>query len=150
MPLNPLYSMSKAGVINLVRSMAPVLAKASIQINALAPNLIGKPWSSSQLHMPYSADSEKSGIGTPLRLTDLDIATKESGIEFYKSMEMTPMSTVLRGFAKLLEDRTLTGQVAETSGDEVTLRHPPDYVDVITRKNFEKYTEMGISCWESD
>lgn len=45
MPLNPLYSMSKAGVINLVRSMAPVLAKASIQINALAPNLIGKPWS---------------------------------------------------------------------------------------------------------
>jgi NAD(P)-dependent dehydrogenase (short-subunit alcohol dehydrogenase family) len=44
MPCNPLYSVSKAGVINLVRSMAPVLDRASIQINALAPNLIGKPW----------------------------------------------------------------------------------------------------------
>jgi hypothetical protein len=83
------------------------------------------------------------------QLTDLNIATKESGIEFYKTMEMTPMSTVLRGFAQLLEDPALTGQVAETSGDEVSFRHPPEYADSITRKNFEKYTEMGIASWKS-
>lgn len=60
------------------------------------------------------------------------------------------MSTVLGGFAQLLEDPALTGQVAETSGDEVSLRQPPDHVDVITRKNFEKYADMGISCWKSN
>lgn len=60
MPLNPLYNMSKAIAINLVRSVAPVLEKASIQINALPPNLTDKPWSSFQFRMPPCADSGQS------------------------------------------------------------------------------------------
>ena len=41
-PVAPLYAAAKAGLINLVRSLAPVLAKSSIQINALAPAVLGK------------------------------------------------------------------------------------------------------------
>ncbi len=41
-PVAPLYSASKAGVIGLVRSMARPLERANIQINALAPAVVGK------------------------------------------------------------------------------------------------------------
>lgn len=41
-PIAPLYAAAKAGLINLVRSMGPALEKANIQINALAPAVLGK------------------------------------------------------------------------------------------------------------
>lgn len=41
-PVAPLYGAAKAALINLVRSLAPVKAKSSIQINALAPAVLGK------------------------------------------------------------------------------------------------------------
>lgn len=41
-PVAPLYGAAKAGLINLVRSLAPVHAKSYIQINALAPAVLGK------------------------------------------------------------------------------------------------------------
>ena len=40
-PVAPLYGTSKAGVINLARSLGPVFKKSNIQINALAPVVFG-------------------------------------------------------------------------------------------------------------
>lgn len=40
-PVSPLYAASKAGVVGLVRSTAPVLQREKIQINALAPAVLG-------------------------------------------------------------------------------------------------------------
>lgn len=40
-PVSPLYAASKAGVIGLVRSTAPILERQKIQINALAPAVLG-------------------------------------------------------------------------------------------------------------
>jgi NAD(P)-dependent dehydrogenase (short-subunit alcohol dehydrogenase family) len=40
-PMAPLYAATKAGVIGLVRSLARPLGQADIQINALAPSVIG-------------------------------------------------------------------------------------------------------------
>ncbi|KAK4443891.1 hypothetical protein QBC34DRAFT_416312 [Podospora aff. communis PSN243] len=40
LPTSPLYSTTKFGVVGLVRSLAYMLSKAKIQINALAPSLI--------------------------------------------------------------------------------------------------------------
>lgn len=41
LPIAPLYAASKFGVVGLVRSTARVVEKANIQINALAPAVLG-------------------------------------------------------------------------------------------------------------
>lgn len=41
-PLSPLYAATKAGVIGLVRSAGPMLKDKNIQINALAPAVLGE------------------------------------------------------------------------------------------------------------
>lgn len=41
-PTAPLYAASKAGVIGLVRALAPQLERAKIQINGLAPAVLGE------------------------------------------------------------------------------------------------------------
>ncbi len=41
LPIAPLYAASKFGVVGLVRSTARVVEKAGIQINALAPAVLG-------------------------------------------------------------------------------------------------------------
>jgi len=40
-PISPLYSTTKFGVIGLVRALGPRLEDSKIQINALAPSLLG-------------------------------------------------------------------------------------------------------------
>ena len=40
-PVSPLYSAAKSGIIGLVRSMAIRLKEPKIQINALAPGVLG-------------------------------------------------------------------------------------------------------------
>lgn len=40
-PVAPLYATSKAGIINLARSLGPAFEKSNIQINALAPVVFG-------------------------------------------------------------------------------------------------------------
>lgn len=40
-PVAPIYAAGKAGVINLVRSLARPLSRDAIQINALAPAVLG-------------------------------------------------------------------------------------------------------------
>lgn len=41
LPMAPLYAATKFGVVGLVRSLERVIAKANIQINALAPAVLG-------------------------------------------------------------------------------------------------------------
>lgn len=41
-PVAPVYGTSKHGVIGLVRSLAPSLKENDIQINALAPSVLGE------------------------------------------------------------------------------------------------------------
>ena len=40
-PVAPLYGTSKAGIINLARSLGPAFEKSNIQVNALAPVVLG-------------------------------------------------------------------------------------------------------------
>lgn len=41
-PVSPLYAAAKAGVIGLVRSTAPIVERHKIQINGLAPAVLGR------------------------------------------------------------------------------------------------------------
>jgi len=41
-PIAPVYAATKSGVIGLVRSLARPYAKSNVQINALAPAVLGE------------------------------------------------------------------------------------------------------------
>ncbi|KAI2635888.1 NAD(P)-binding protein [Hypomontagnella submonticulosa] len=110
-PVAPLYAASKAGVILLVRSLARILERVHIQINALAPAVL------------------ESCI-TPSKA-------------LFQEMVVTPHSTLVKGIAQLVGDRTITGTVAEIHGESVTLRAPHEYVDEDTHANLETFWRLG-------
>lgn len=63
----------------------------------------------------------------------------------FKHMVLTPMSTLTRGVHQLLADPSLTGQIAETHGDKVTLSQQPAYVDEDTGANIETFWNLGYA-----
>lgn len=65
--------------------------------------------------------------------------------DLFKSMVITPMSTLTNGVDDFITDPSLTGQVAEIHGDSVTLRPPAEFVDEDTRKNMETFWSLGYA-----
>ncbi|KAJ5732483.1 hypothetical protein N7493_003964 [Penicillium malachiteum] len=78
-----------------------------------------------------------------IRINALAPAVVETNIasnkDLFKSMVITPMSTVTNAVAQFVDDITLTGKVAELHGESVTFADPPAYVDEDTRKNIENF-----------
>lgn len=136
-PVAPLYAASKAGVINLVRSLGSALEKSNIQVNALAPVVLG------------TSNKVENVMSWPcfrffLLKRHLETNIAPSG-DLFKSMIITPMSTMTKGVDLFTADPSLTGQVAEIHGDRVTLRPPPDFVDDDTRMNLEAFWNLGYA-----
>ncbi|KAF9887953.1 hypothetical protein FE257_009475 [Aspergillus nanangensis] len=65
--------------------------------------------------------------------------------DLFKSMVLTPMSTATKAVAQLVEDRSLTGKVAELHGEKVTFAEQPAYVDADTEKNIETFWRLGYA-----
>jgi len=65
--------------------------------------------------------------------------------DLFKPMIITPMSTLTKGVQELVSNPTLTGQVAEIHGQNVTLSQPPPYVDEDTGKNIETFWKLGYA-----
>ncbi|KAJ9639188.1 uncharacterized protein PV06_09924 [Exophiala oligosperma] len=65
--------------------------------------------------------------------------------DLFKPMIITPMSTLTRGVQQLVSTPSLTGQVAEIHGNNVTLSQPPPYVDEDTGKNIETFWSLGYA-----
>ncbi|EXJ68062.1 uncharacterized protein A1O5_08677 [Cladophialophora psammophila CBS 110553] len=63
----------------------------------------------------------------------------------FKTMILTPMSTLTRGVQQLVSDPSLTGQIAEIHGESVTLREPTPYVDEDTGTNIETFWSLGYA-----
>lgn len=78
-----------------------------------------------------------------------DLACTETNIapskDLFKPMIITPMSTLTRGVQQLVSTPSLTGQVAEIHGNNVTLSQPPPYVDEDTGKNIETFWSLGYA-----
>jgi hypothetical protein len=55
------------------------------------------------------------------------------------------METLVRGVAKFVADRSLSGEVAEIHGDKVTLRPPHEYVDEDSARNLEVFWNLGYA-----
>lgn len=65
--------------------------------------------------------------------------------DLFKPMILTPMSTLTRGVQQLVSDPSLTGQIAEIHGQNVTLREPLPYVDEDSGKNIETFWSLGYA-----
>ncbi|KAL2141388.1 hypothetical protein VTI28DRAFT_2474 [Corynascus sepedonium] len=63
----------------------------------------------------------------------------------FKDMVLTPMDTLIRGVAKFVEDPSLSGEVAEIHGPNVTLRPPHEYVDDDSARNLEVFWNLGYA-----
>lgn len=128
-PMAPIYSAAKHGVIGLVRSLATRLEKEQIQINALAPAVIG---------MSFRCVL----VGRETDEVETNLAPSS---DLFKAMILTPMSTAVKAVEQFVDDSSLTGKVAELHGEHVTFAEPPEYVDEDTRTNIEMFVKLGYA-----
>lgn len=63
----------------------------------------------------------------------------------FANMIVTPMSTLIRGVEDFIANPGLTGVLAESHGDSVTIRPPHEYVDEDTQKNLEMFWRLGYA-----
>ena len=138
LPIAPLYAASKFGVVGLVRSTARVVEKAGIQINALAPAVLGMFY----LYILGAEGREKTRRRRGLTSADTNIAPDK---DLFKHMTVTPMETLIRGVDQFLADPSISGAVAEIHGDKVTTRPPHEYVDEESRNNIETFWRLGYA-----
>jgi len=61
----------------------------------------------------------------------------------FRSMCLTPMSTLVDAVEHLIAEPSLSGSVAEVHGDKMTISLPQPYVDEPTRKNIEMFWTFG-------
>lgn len=66
----------------------------------------------------------------------------------FRCLKPTPMSTLVKAVSELVSDSSLTGKVAEISGENVTWPEAPDYVDEVTKYNLEMFWTLGVA-WNS-
>lgn len=136
-PVAPLYATSKFGVIGLVRSLAFPLQRHGIQINGLAPAVLGEAHTNRTLTMCAHLLSL-----TPYLCAETNIAPSK---DLFKEMVITPMETLIHGVAKFEADPSLSGEIAEIHGSEVTLRPPHEFVDEDTGNNIKVFTNLGYA-----
>ncbi|RYP48887.1 hypothetical protein DL768_005311 [Monosporascus sp. mg162] len=88
---------------------------------------------------------ESAGI----QINALAPAVLETGIapskDVFKHMIVTPISTLTRGIAQFIENPSITGEVAEIHGENVTLRPPHEFVDEDSRANVEMFWKLGYA-----
>ncbi|RYO91565.1 hypothetical protein DL763_004946 [Monosporascus cannonballus] len=88
---------------------------------------------------------ESAGI----QINALAPAVLETGIapskDLFKHMVVTPISTLTRGIAQFTENPSITGEVAEIHGENVTLRPPHEFVDEESRANAEMFWKLGYA-----
>lgn len=84
-----------------------------------------------------------------IRINALAPAVVETNIapssDLFKSMILTPMSTVMTAVANLMNDPSLSGKVAELHGENVTFAEAPEYVDEDTGRNIENFWNLGYA-----
>jgi hypothetical protein len=60
-------------------------------------------------------------------------------------MILTPMSVAIDAIREFITKPEMTGSTAEISGSAFTLRTAPEFVDDITRKNFDTFWSLGYA-----
>ena len=73
------------------------------------------------------------------------VATGLADDNLFSSMILTPISVAVDAVREFVTKPELTGSTAEISGDKFTLRSPPEFVDEITKKNFDTFWSLGYA-----
>lgn len=60
-------------------------------------------------------------------------------------MTLTPMSVAVDAVREFVTKPQMTGVTAEISGEQFTIREPPEWVDEITKKNFDTFWSLGYA-----
>ena len=60
-------------------------------------------------------------------------------------MILTPISTAVKAVESFVAKPEISGVIAEISGDEFTIRPPPEYVDAITKQNLDMFWQLGYA-----
>lgn len=86
-PLMGVYSVSKAGVIMLTKTLAMELASWNIQVNAIAPGIIKTKfaealWSSEELSKKYTDRTPAGRIAEPEEVVDATIYLASAGSDY--------------------------------------------------------------------
>lgn len=63
----------------------------------------------------------------------------------FKDMNITPMSTLVDGVKKLVQNPEINGEIAEIHGTSVTLRPVHDFVDEDSKKNLDQFWKLGYA-----
>jgi NAD(P)-dependent dehydrogenase (short-subunit alcohol dehydrogenase family) len=127
-PIAPMYAVSKHAVVGAVRSMAKPLEADGIRINGLCPNVIGK------------------FIQTfPFMQVLIETATNIADGNLFANMAKTPMSSLTSAVNEIMLSPQLTGVTLEISGEKVTHRMPPEWVDEISKSNFDSFWALGYA-----
>jgi hypothetical protein len=73
------------------------------------------------------------------------IATNIAGGNLFANMSKTPMKTLTGAVEEIMLSEGLTGVTLEISGEKVTHRLEPEWVDEISRTNFESFWALGYA-----
>jgi NAD(P)-dependent dehydrogenase (short-subunit alcohol dehydrogenase family) len=128
-PIAPMYGTSKHAVVGAVRSLAKPLEADGIRINGICPNVIGIP--------PFFVRFAK--------LLRRATATGLADNNLFSSMTLTPISLAVDAVRELATNTQLMGVTAEISGNKYTFREQPEWVDEISRTNFEQFWKLGYA-----
>jgi hypothetical protein len=60
-------------------------------------------------------------------------------------MILTPISKVVEAVRDFVTKPEVVGAMVEISGDAVTIRAPPEFVDEVTRKNWDSFWKLGYA-----
>ncbi|CZR63869.1 related to short chain dehydrogenase/reductase [Phialocephala subalpina] len=63
----------------------------------------------------------------------------------FAHMTVTPMATLISAVQEFTMNETLSGVIAEVSGEKFTIRSPPEFVDDISKKNLDAFWALGYA-----
>ncbi|KAI5813483.1 hypothetical protein BZA77DRAFT_320993 [Pyronema omphalodes] len=112
LPGVPMYATCKHGLVGLTRSLAPVLMKEGITVNAVLPAFV------------------------PTNLAPPGL------IDSYPKEHITSMSTVIKCFNMFIDDDSMTGQCGECSLDQVYFREHAEFANESQRWGREQGTKI--------
>jgi hypothetical protein len=131
--------------------MAPILKKDGITVNAIAPAVISKFTLSSLLlfHLFRLPNYLALSLSPPTDAhTTIETGLASEGL--FQQLIVTPISTLIAAIKDFSTQPSLTGKIAEISGEKYTVREQLEYGDEDTKKNMAVLNKLGMLDFKTE